>query len=110
MTAEYTRELAKIERTHLGPEDHGILTGMLHVTFGGSGRGVGGYDLRIGTTAVTWITRTLKACGVSSWERLVGRTIYVLTDKSYRVVGIENLPTEPGERFLFADMFEGADQ
>ena len=50
-----------------------------------------------------------KACGVQTWEKLVGRTIYVLTDPSRRVVGIENLPTEPGERFLFAEVFGDPD-
>lgn len=109
MTTEYTREIAKIERTHLGLEDHGILTGMLHVTYGGSAQGVGGYDLRTGSAAAVFIERTLRACGVRTWEALKGRTIYVLTDESRRVVGIENLPTEPGERFLFADIYAERD-
>ena len=102
MPTEYNCEIAKIQSTFLGFEDHGILTGFLHVTYGGSGQGVGGYPIR--ARAGLYIQRTLKACGVSSWEKLVGRTIYVLTDETRRVVGIENLPTEPGERFLFTEL------
>jgi hypothetical protein len=101
--SDYTREIAKIERTHLGLEDHGILTGVLHVRYGSAGQGVGGYP--IADHAGPYIERTLSACGVSSWEKLVGRTIYVLTDENQLVVGIEPLPTEPGKRFLFADVF-----
>jgi hypothetical protein len=103
MTGGLVRELAKIERTHLGFEDHGILTGSLHVNYGGAGQGIGGYS--IATVAGDYIKRTLEACGVRTWEELRGRTIYVLTDSNRRVVGIENLPTEPGGRFLFAEVF-----
>jgi len=102
--SEYTRELAKIERTFLGFEDHGILTGFLHVTYGSAAQGIGGYTIT--PVAGPYIERTLKACGVDSWEKLRGRTIYVLTDPSTRrVEGIENLPTEPGERFVFTEVF-----
>ena len=100
---DLNREIAKIERTHLGFEDHGILTGFLHVSYGGATQGVGGYG--IATVAGQYLERTLKACGVQAWEDLRGRTIYVLTNSNRRVVGIENLPTEPGERFLFAEVF-----
>jgi len=104
MADSYTREIAKIERTHLGYEDHGILTGGLQVNYGGgAGQFVGGYS--IVTVAGPYIERTLKACGVDSWEKLCGRTIYVLTNADGRVVGIENLSTEPGEQFLFSDVF-----
>lgn len=103
MTQSITREIAKIERTHLGFEDHDILTGFLHVTYGGASQGIGGYA--IATVAGPYIQRTLQACGVRSWEKLVGRTIYVLTNENRRVVGIEPLPTEPGKPFLFAEVF-----
>jgi hypothetical protein len=103
MADSYKREIAKIERTHLGFEDHGVMTGFLHVNYGGAGQGVGGYS--ISTAAGPYIERTLKACGVNTWEELCGRTIYVLTNSDRRVMGIENLPTEPGEQFLFSDVF-----
>jgi len=99
---EVTKEIAKITSTHLGFEDHGIFTAMLHVTYGGAGQGVGGYA--IAGMAGEFITSLLRACGVDRWEKLVGRTVYVLSDGRRRVVGVENLPTEPGGRFLFADV------
>lgn len=98
------KRIARVESTHLGNEDHGIFTAMLHVNYGGSVQGVGGYVL--GDHASDFIQGVLCACGVDSWEKVKGRTILVLTDgESFgaAVLGIENLPTEPGERFLFAD-------
>lgn len=119
------KKIAKIRSTHLGPEDHGIFTTMLHVEYGGSGQGIGGYALdsaavegdshlgsRRGTAlGLEWIMRTLQACGVSQWERLVGRTIYVYFEKaadvwSARPIGIGPLPTEDGEPFCFAELIE----
>ena len=114
------RELAKIKATSLGYEDHGIFTAYLTVDYAVGTQGVGGYaldrydkpnDRRIGTAyGHEWIIRVLRACGVDRWEKLVGRTIWVLQDESKpagfgnKVIGIENLETEPGERFLFADL------
>jgi hypothetical protein len=122
---ELIRDIAKIERTHLGYEDHGILTAGLHMSFGGSGQLVGGYGFdsppdrdagetrRKGTAfGCEWIARCLRACGVDAWEKLVGRTVYVLRNEPYgQPVGIEPLPTEKGERFMFrelADEYEEA--
>lgn len=111
------KEIAKIESTMLGVEDHGIFTSMLFVTYGGSGQGIGGYGLdewdkdkkrRIGTAyGLEFIKRTMKACGVSEWEKLKGRTIYVLKESdgwNAKVLGIEPLPTENGETFIFDDL------
>lgn len=103
--ATVTETIAKIERTSLGFEDHGILTAYLHVSYGTARQGVGGYDLRPDALpAAVWIARVLEACGVREWEKLAGRTIYVLLDESRRPVGIAPLPTEPGRQFLFAEM------
>ena len=100
---ERHREIARIESTHLGFEDHGILTAFLQVTYGGAGQGIGGYAIT--PVAGPYIERTLQACGVDRWERLVGRTVYVVTDKpSGRVLGIEPLPTETGKPFMFDEV------
>lgn len=97
-----TKRLAKVTRTFLGLEGHGILTAYLIVDYGGSSQSIGGYALHgVGTV---FLERILSACGVESWEALVGRTIYVLTDDAGRVVGVENLPTENGNAFLFAEV------
>jgi hypothetical protein len=104
---EYTREIAKVESTSLGFEDHGILTGYLHVNYGGAAQGLGGYNLA--STAGAWLQGVLRACGVGTWEQVKGRTIYVLKDpETRRIEGIEPLPTEKGKRFIFADMFPEA--
>lgn len=97
-----TREIAKIKKTFLGYEDHGVLTAFLHVDYGGAQQAIGGYQLDCPSGAV-WIARVLKACGVASWEQLPGRTIYVRRDTNGRVLGIGPLPTEPGEVFDFAE-------
>lgn len=111
--------IAKIKSTTLGFEDHGPLTFMLHCDYGGSAQGVGGFVLSTGSMhdasrlptspigaplAIDWVARVILACGVDRWEQLPGLTIYVLFrngDKYGAPIGIENLPTERGERFLF---------
>lgn len=120
------KQIGKITSTMLGVEDHGIFSASLVMDYGGSGQSIGGFSLdepfqingrhagRRGTAeGHEFIIRLMRACGVSRWEALPGRTIYVLHDVaedapllgSSRVVGVENLPTEPGERFIFADAF-----
>ncbi len=118
--AEHKR-IAKITQTMLGYEYHGIFTAQVFVDYGGSGQGIGGYCLdepvrddagdhigRRGTAyGMEWIARFMRACGVDSWEKVKGRTILVITeDDSWnaRVLGVENLPTEPGERFIYSDL------
>ena len=116
------RRVAKIESTNLGYEDHGIFTAYLHVSYGGGlHQGIGGYALdspadrdagekhRKGTAVGhDWIIGVMRACGVECWEQLPGRTVYVLVDELQdrahgKVVGLEPLPTERGERFDFRE-------
>lgn len=114
---EYRRDIARITSTFLGVEDHNMFTAWLHLDYGGAGQGAGGYELdghaeagkpRIGTArGMEFVMRAIRACGVRSWEEIRGRTIFALIKgegSDRRVVGIENLPTEPGERFVFADV------
>ncbi len=101
-TGTVTRTIARIERTYLGIEDHGILTGYLHVTYGGTAQGIGGYNIR--GNGGEYVAAVLGACGVEQWEKLVGRTIYVLTDENRTPIGIEPLPTEQGKPFMFAEV------
>lgn len=120
------RDIAKITSTMLGVEDHGILTCHLIVDYGGGGQSIGGYALdtpthdengrfsgRVGTAyGMEFVARVMRACGVDKWEDVKGRTIFVLQDLAdgepswgtSKVVGIENLPTERGERFIFAEL------
>ena len=62
---------AKITGTTLGKEDHGIPSFMIHLDFGGSGQGFGGYDLRH-SGHQTLIFEIMDAVGVSKWEDLPG--------------------------------------
>ena len=116
-----SERIAKIENASLGREDHGILTAFLHVSYGGSGQGIGGYCLdepirdadgkfvgRRGTAyGMEWIKRCIDACGVDTWEQIKGRTILVYFDSdewSARPIGIGPLPTERGKPFMFATL------
>lgn len=112
-------EIAKIERTTLGYEDHGIFTCMLHLNFGGGGQGAGGYSLdapthdadgnftgKVGTAfGMEWVIRAMNACGVREWDEVKGRTVLALRDPDGgQLLGIKPLPTEKGKPFIFADL------
>lgn len=70
---------AKITGTMLGIEDHGILTAMLYLDYGGTAQGFGGYQLdryvegqrrRVGTAAGSqFILGVLNALGVDRREK-----------------------------------------
>lgn len=100
--------IAKITDTFLGYEDHGILTIMLTVDYGGSGQGVGMYDLGSDSRDARpgewdrWIRGVLSACGVRQWERIRDRTIMVLIEGGVPS-GIKPLPTEDGRPFFFKE-------
>lgn len=115
--------IAKIERTSLGWEDHGIFTCWLSLTYGSSGQGAGGYGLdepvhdedgrfvgRRGTAyGMEFVARVMRACGVDEWSKVTGRTVYAIKDGDSAgwggtVIGIAPLETEPGEQFLFSDI------
>lgn len=108
-----TETIAKIAGVSLGWEDHGIFTCMLHLDYGHSGQGAGGYaldsfdralDRRVGTAAgMEFIVRVMRAVGVNDWSALKGKTILALGVTNASVAGIAPLPTEKGERFIFAD-------
>lgn len=116
-------KIAKITKTMLGYEDHGIFTAWLDLSYGSSGQGAGGYSLdtpiqdendkflgRVGTASgMDFIIGIIEACGVQKWEDVAGRTVIALTDSDDewggKVIGIKPLPTEPGKEFLFSSAF-----
>lgn len=116
----HVEEIAKIAAVSLGYEDHGIFTLMLHLDYGHSGQGAGGYTLdtpvhkdgkfkgRRGTAyGMEWIIRTMRAVGVKDWSELKGKTILAIRESDQlhaRVIGIKPLPTEQGEVFMFDDL------
>lgn len=91
---------ARIDATKLGVEDHGILTAMLQLNYGGSCQGFGGWafdqwdekqQVRFGTAyGMEWIRRVLEAVGVESWEDLKGKYVRVKSDNS-KVYGIGHI-------------------
>lgn len=91
-----------MERAFIGFEDHGILAWALTFDYGsGAHQGTGAWI--IGPRFKEELTGILGACGIESWNQIVGRTVYVLheDDKPHSpIVGIEPLPTEPGTRFM----------
>lgn len=86
----YYGKVATVTSTHLGGEDHGILTAYLHCDGDGWGIGVGGYGLdsydeamgeRIPTAyGLDQIVQMYRTVGVSKWEDVVGREVLVLFD------------------------------
>lgn len=81
---------ARITKTSLGYEDHGMMSCMVFVDGAGWGGGFGGYRLdtydnnakkSVGTAyGLEFICRVLKAVGVDSWEALVGKPVRVETE------------------------------
>ena len=76
-------ENAKIGRTFLGKEDHGILTTMLNLEGPSWGQGFGGWTLRPqdGNAMADYVDQTLKTVGVSSWEELNGQLVRVKRER-----------------------------
>ncbi len=102
MISGKSEELGIIEHTMLGIEDHGILSFMLTIDFGGTGQGFGGYALdkplkengehkgRHGTEFGTEvILRILKSVGVETWEALKGKEIWARRDSGGMIIEIE---------------------
>ena len=109
--------IAKITRTLLGYEDHGILTVWLTLDYGGAGQGAGGYGLdsydkerkvRVAHPECgRWVAGVIGACGVRNWEDVKGRTVIAIRDNDSdfqgRVIGLRPLPTEGGQQFMFKE-------
>ena len=111
--SEYERVIAKIESTHLGYEDHGIFSLNVSFDYGGSAQGTGHYcvcssksDNPEDAGGIRLVKAIVDACGVDQWEKLRGRTVYVLKDPGWNgmVRGIEPLPTEKGTAVIFKDV------
>ena len=115
----YVMELGMVEETMLGIEDHGIFSSWLHIDFGGTGQGAGGYSLdspvsdedgkhigRFGSAfGAQWIMDTLKVVGVDSWERVKGSKVYVLRkDEWSSIEGLAHWLKPETNYMIFADV------
>ena len=91
----YYGKVARIKSTHLGAEDHGILTAYLHCEGDGWGIGVGGYGLDAPVevdgkfshrepTAYGFdhVIQMMRTVGAASWEKLPGCEVLVLFDST----------------------------
>ena len=78
---------AVIESASITNDDHGTLGAWLHLDYGGSGQGFGGYVLYLpkgfshaeeqANYAGLFIWRVMEIAGVSRWSELAGKTIRV---------------------------------
>jgi hypothetical protein len=62
---------AKISKTMLGFEDHGLPTATIYLDYGGAGQGYGGFHLG-GPYMNKFVVGVLKALDVERWEDLPG--------------------------------------
>ncbi len=88
---------AVIESADINDSDRGLLDAWLHLDYGGSGQGFGGYALylpksfthhELKSVAGHHIWRCMEIAGVTSWKNMPGKTIRVrIEDGLIRAIG-----------------------
>ena len=82
---------AVIKSASITSGDHGVLSAWVHLDYGGSGQGFGGYALYLpksGTyhnmrsVAGHFIWRVMEVADVTEWSKLAGKTVRVRCDHS----------------------------
>jgi hypothetical protein len=92
---------ALIESVEITDSDRGILDAWLHLNYGSSGQGFGGYALylpksfshhKLESVAGHFIWRCMEIGGVTKWSNLKGKTIRVDTDGDFgQIKGIGHI-------------------
>ena len=102
---------ARISKTMLGYEDHGIFTFSIELNYGGSFQGAGQYCLYQPTTGSDYagkmISQILEVVGVDTWEQLPGKSVVALLDGDQwnaQVIGLQNFLG--GSQVIFANVFK----
>jgi len=107
---------AVIESAIIDTGDRGLLTAWLMLDYGGSGQGFGGFCLYLpksfkhftekGDFAGHFIYRCMEIAGVTSWDKIKGKTIRVKMDNDGlggKIVAIGHIVKDdwfnPGEDF-----------
>ena len=73
---------AQIEDASIEIEGHGILSSMIHLNYGGSAQGFGGYSLeRDGLSS--WVRNMFRVTGVDNWSALKGKNVRVEQDRPF---------------------------
>jgi hypothetical protein len=113
--SELHAEIAKVESTFLGYEDHGILTAYIQLSGGSWGQSAGGLMFswrprggegeQFSEAGMAFVSGVLRACGVDTWEKVKGRTVFALREQRFdKIIGLRPLPTENGSEFLFSEL------
>ncbi|TXH44291.1 MAG: hypothetical protein E6Q97_32975 [Desulfurellales bacterium] len=108
-------QLGKVRSIFFGREDHGILTFMVQVDFGGSTQGFGGYSLdiydkelkrRVGHAAGTdLVLNLLNLFGVDELQRAEGMPVFAIRDEGWggKIIGLRTPDFDGGREFLIKD-------
>lgn len=97
----YDAQVATIESTMLGFEDHGMFTGMLRFKGESWGQGAPAYILN--ESCGSYVRTVLETLGLNEWEELKGTRCLVLRERRYdAIMGIAHLTAEDSV-MIFAD-------
>lgn len=98
---------ARIARTDLGYEDHGIFTVTMTLEWGSSAQGMPGYQFGRGDEpdlVGAFLRRVLAVVKAERWEDVAGRSVYALRADGM-VRGLASVDDDAQRVFIAADLF-----